>query len=60
MDKSNFKIVSDDEIEVANAGQYLLNLPIVVDESKVLLFFIKNDLGFLHIFDPLPYKYCAA
>ncbi|KMZ60285.1 hypothetical protein ZOSMA_5G01520 [Zostera marina] len=35
MDKSNFKIVSDDEIEVANAGQYLLNLPIVVDESKL-------------------------
>ncbi|KAJ6873674.1 hypothetical protein NC651_032510 [Populus alba x Populus x berolinensis] len=35
MDKSNFKITSDDEIEVALSGQYLLNLPIKVDESKV-------------------------
>lgn len=35
MDKSNFKITTDDEIEVARSGQYLLNLPIKVDESKV-------------------------
>ncbi|CAO2829813.1 unnamed protein product [Amaranthus hypochondriacus] len=35
MDKSNFKIVSDEEIEVAHTGQYLLNLPISVDESKL-------------------------
>lgn len=35
MEKSNFKIVTDDEIEVARSGQYLLNLPISVDESKV-------------------------
>lgn len=35
MEKSNFKIVSDDEFEVAQSGQYLLNLPITVDESKV-------------------------
>lgn len=35
MDKSNFKIVSDEENEVAHAGQYLLNLPISVDESKI-------------------------
>ena len=35
MDKSNFKITSDEEIEVALSGQYLLNLPIRVDESKV-------------------------
>ncbi|CAL0323321.1 unnamed protein product [Lupinus luteus] len=35
MEKSNFKIVSDDEIEVALSGQYLLNLPITVDESKL-------------------------
>ncbi|KAG6748595.1 hypothetical protein POTOM_048524 [Populus tomentosa] len=35
MDKSNFKITSDDEIEVALSGQYLLNLPIKVDESKL-------------------------
>ncbi|XP_038999705.1 uncharacterized protein LOC120125324, partial [Hibiscus syriacus] len=35
MEKSNFKIVSDDEIDLATAGQYLLNLPITVDESKI-------------------------
>ncbi|RWR86916.1 Disease resistance protein [Cinnamomum micranthum f. kanehirae] len=35
MEKSNFKIVTDDEIEVARSGQYLLNLPISVDESKL-------------------------
>ncbi|XP_031255897.1 uncharacterized protein LOC116113872 [Pistacia vera] len=35
MEKSNFKITTDDEIDVALSGQYLLNLPISVDESKV-------------------------
>uniref|UniRef100_A0A0A9EJ81 Aminopeptidase n=1 Tax=Arundo donax TaxID=35708 RepID=A0A0A9EJ81_ARUDO len=35
MEKSNFKLLSDDEYEVAQSGQYLLNLPIKVDESKV-------------------------
>ncbi|CAM8985132.1 unnamed protein product [Rhodiola kirilowii] len=35
MDKSNFKIASEEEIEVAHSGQYLLNLPISVDESKL-------------------------
>ncbi|KAF3621912.1 putative LRR receptor-like serine/threonine-protein kinase RPK2-like isoform X1 [Capsicum annuum] len=35
MDKSNFKIASDEEIDVAHSGQYLLNLPITVDESKL-------------------------
>ncbi|WOL18707.1 hypothetical protein Cni_G27504 [Canna indica] len=35
MEKSNFKIVTDDEIDVAHSGQYLLNLPIKVDESKL-------------------------
>ncbi|KAM7280119.1 hypothetical protein ACFE04_007253 [Oxalis oulophora] len=35
MDKSNFKVTSDDEIDVARSGQYLLNLPIAVDESKL-------------------------
>lgn len=35
MDKSNFKIATDDEIDVALSGQYLLHLPIKVDESKV-------------------------
>ncbi|KAK1566959.1 hypothetical protein Q3G72_006628 [Acer saccharum] len=35
MDKSNFKIISVDEIEIALSAQYRLNLPIVVDESKL-------------------------
>ncbi|KAK4754677.1 hypothetical protein SAY87_002781 [Trapa incisa] len=35
MDKSNFKVTTDDEIDVALSGQYLLNLPISVDESKL-------------------------
>jgi hypothetical protein len=35
MEKSNFKITSDEEIDVALSGQYLLNLPIRVDDSKV-------------------------
>ncbi|KAJ7541564.1 hypothetical protein O6H91_10G065000 [Diphasiastrum complanatum] len=33
--KSNFKILSDDEVEVANSGQYLLNLPITVNVSQL-------------------------
>ncbi|KAF3435325.1 hypothetical protein FNV43_RR22412 [Rhamnella rubrinervis] len=35
MEKSNFKIATDEEIELAHSGQYLLNLPITVDESKL-------------------------
>ncbi|XP_051140249.1 uncharacterized protein LOC127257819 [Andrographis paniculata] len=35
MEKSNFKIVTDEEIDVAHSGQYLLNLPITVDNSKL-------------------------
>ncbi|CAK9166176.1 unnamed protein product [Ilex paraguariensis] len=35
MDKSNFKMASNDEIDVALSAQYLLNLPISVDESKL-------------------------
>ena len=35
MEKSNFKIATDEEINIAVSGQYLLNLPIKVDESKV-------------------------
>lgn len=35
MDKSNFKIASVEEIELARSGQYLLNLPIVVNEEKL-------------------------
>ncbi|CAN6221024.1 unnamed protein product [Urochloa humidicola] len=35
MEKSNFKLLSDEEYDVAQSGQYLLNLPIKVDESRV-------------------------
>ncbi|OMO50352.1 hypothetical protein CCACVL1_30493 [Corchorus capsularis] len=35
MEKSNFKIATDEEIDVALAGQYLLNLQITFDESKI-------------------------
>ncbi|GJV91222.1 hypothetical protein Tco_1539035 [Tanacetum coccineum] len=35
MDKSNFKICSNEEIEVAQSGRYLLNIPISVDKSKI-------------------------
>ncbi|EEF49327.1 conserved hypothetical protein [Ricinus communis] len=34
MDKSNFKMATDEEINVAS-GKYLLNLPIIVDDSKL-------------------------
>ncbi|KAA8530051.1 hypothetical protein F0562_004760 [Nyssa sinensis] len=42
MDKSNFKIATDDEIDVAHSGQYLLNLPITVDESKLDKKLLRN------------------
>nr|XP_017251827.1 PREDICTED: uncharacterized protein LOC108222417 isoform X2 [Daucus carota subsp. sativus] len=35
MEKSNFKVTTDEEVDVAHAGQYLLNLPIAVDETKL-------------------------
>ncbi|KAF6169758.1 hypothetical protein GIB67_004150 [Kingdonia uniflora] len=35
MNKSNFKLANNEEVEVAHSGQYLLNLPITVDESKL-------------------------
>nr|XP_043608522.1 uncharacterized protein LOC122580312 [Erigeron canadensis] len=35
LEKSNFKVITNEEIEVAHSGQYLLNLPISVDESKL-------------------------
>ena len=33
--KSNFKVLSDAEADVALAGDYLLSLPITIDDSKV-------------------------
>ncbi|KAH9329370.1 hypothetical protein KI387_001478 [Taxus chinensis] len=35
MEKSNFKIVTDEEADVALSGKYLLNLPISVNESQL-------------------------
>ncbi|KAL5711234.1 hypothetical protein ACHQM5_021712 [Ranunculus cassubicifolius] len=35
MNKSNFKLATDEEIEVALCGKYLLDLPISIDESKL-------------------------
>ncbi|XP_010550235.1 PREDICTED: uncharacterized protein LOC104821140 isoform X2 [Tarenaya hassleriana] len=45
MAKSNFKITTDDEIDVAHSGQYLLNLPITVDESKLDKKLLKRYFG---------------
>jgi hypothetical protein len=44
MEKSNFNIVSDDEVELAQSGQYLLNLPIKVDEAKVNVLSLQTCL----------------
>ena len=46
MEKSNFQILSDAEVEVAQSGQYLVNMPIAVDETKV----IDLDARFIIIF----------
>ncbi|KAI5065457.1 hypothetical protein GOP47_0020436 [Adiantum capillus-veneris] len=35
MEKSNYKLLSEEEVEIATSGQYLLNLPIAVDSSKL-------------------------
>lgn len=35
MEQSNFQILSDAEVELANAGQYLVNMPIAVNKSKL-------------------------
>ncbi|OAY76326.1 hypothetical protein ACMD2_13841 [Ananas comosus] len=35
MEKSNFKLLTDEEYDVAQSGQYLLHLPIKVDETKL-------------------------
>ncbi|KAK2665998.1 hypothetical protein Ddye_004572 [Dipteronia dyeriana] len=56
MDKSNFKITTDDEIEVAHSGQYLLNLPISVDESKLDKMLLKRYFE-EHQCDDLP-EFC--
>ncbi|KAK7267262.1 hypothetical protein RIF29_19929 [Crotalaria pallida] len=53
MEKSNFKVTTDDEIDVALSGQYLLNLPIMVDESKLDNKLLKKYFQ-QHHFDDLP------
>lgn len=53
MEKSNFKVVTADEIEVAHSGQYLLNLPISVDESKLDKTLLKKYFD-NHHYDNLP------
>lgn len=44
MEKSNFKLLSDEEYNVAQSGKYLLNLPIKVDESKVSNLSSQNNV----------------
>ncbi|KAK7315745.1 hypothetical protein VNO77_34316 [Canavalia gladiata] len=53
MQKSNFKIATQDEIEVAHSGQYLLNLPISVNESKLDKVLLKKYFD-AHPQDDLP------
>jgi hypothetical protein len=48
MEKSNFNIVNDDEVELAHSGQYLLNLPIKVDESKVNALYLQTMSPYLN------------
>ncbi|KAH7852275.1 hypothetical protein Vadar_022669 [Vaccinium darrowii] len=55
MDKSNFKMTTDDEINLAASAQYLLTFPIKVDESmidKKLLktYFMKHPRENLPVF----------
>ncbi|XP_048502322.1 uncharacterized protein LOC104897658 isoform X3 [Beta vulgaris subsp. vulgaris] len=54
MSKSNFKIVSNQEIEVAASGKYCLNLPIKVDESKLDSTLLRRYFS-KHPQDHLPY-----
>ncbi|TKY46250.1 Glycerophosphodiester phosphodiesterase gde1 [Spatholobus suberectus] len=53
MRKSNFKIATQEEIDVALSGQYLLNLPITVNESKLDKVLLKKYFE-AHPQDDLP------
>ncbi|KAI7754580.1 hypothetical protein M8C21_003770 [Ambrosia artemisiifolia] len=53
MEKSNFKICSNEEIDIAHSGKYLLNLPIKVDESKIDKNLLKRYFE-EHHYDDLP------
>ncbi|XP_057445818.1 uncharacterized protein LOC130737960 isoform X2 [Lotus japonicus] len=56
MKKSNFKIVTEDELNVALSGHYLLNLPITVNESKLDNELLKTYFE-AHPYDNLPHFY---
>lgn len=51
MQKSNFNILSDDEVELAHSGQYLLNLPIKVDEAKVNVYSLQTAPAYPKLLD---------
>lgn len=44
MEKSNFKVITNEEIQVALSAQYRLNLPIVVNEAKVRYQYYYDNL----------------
>ncbi|XP_057542484.1 uncharacterized protein LOC130820942 isoform X1 [Amaranthus tricolor] len=52
--KSNFKIVTNEENEVATSGQYCLNLPIKVEEAKLDTTLLRRFFA-KHPHDNLPY-----
>ncbi|KAG5100055.1 hypothetical protein JHK82_045107 [Glycine max] len=56
MKKSNFKIATQEEIDIALSGQYILNLPITVNESKLDKVLLKNYFE-AHPQDNLPDSY---
>ncbi|KAG4952233.1 hypothetical protein GLYMA_16G147900v4 [Glycine max] len=56
MKKSNFKIATQEEIDIALSGQYILNLPITVNESKLDKVLLKNYFE-AHPHDNLPDSY---
>ncbi|KAG5108652.1 hypothetical protein JHK84_045559 [Glycine max] len=59
MKKSNFKIATQEEIDIALSGQYILNLPITVNESKLDKVLLKNYFE-AHPQDNLPDSYDKA
>lgn len=59
MDKSNFKIATDDEINVALAAQYRLNLPIVVNETKVMSVILRHIQFYIDL-DPQTIIYLSV
>ncbi|KAG4939380.1 hypothetical protein JHK86_045521 [Glycine max] len=59
MKKSNFKIATQEEIDIALSGQYILNLPITVNESKLDKVLLKNYFE-AHPHDNLPDSYDKA